>query len=87
MYGSVIDHTPLHVPAYTSSPYCHTPHAVTPPTVNIDMTRVLTAVLLQETQLLDSKGEFTIASTYTSWCVCVCVWVCVWVCGCTCVGV
>jgi len=35
--------------------------------VNIDMTRVLTAVLLQETQLLDSKGEFTIASTYTSW--------------------
>ena len=37
--------------------------------VNIDMTRVLTAVLLQETQ---SKGESTIASTYTSWSVCAC---------------
>ena len=35
--------------------------------VNIDMTRVLTAVLLQETQSLDSKGESTVASTYTSW--------------------
>ena len=34
------------------------------------MTRVLTAVLLQETQPLDSKGESTIASTYTSWYVC-----------------
>ena len=41
--------------------------SVAPPTVNIDMTRVLTAVLLQETQVLDSKGESTIASTYTSW--------------------
>ena len=41
--------------------------------VCIDMTRVLTAVLLQETQLLDSKGEATLASSYTSWCVCVCV--------------
>lgn len=35
--------------------------------VTIDMTRVLTAVLLQETQLLDSKGEATLASSYTSW--------------------
>lgn len=35
--------------------------------VNIDMTRVLTAVLLQETQPLDSKGESTIASAYTGW--------------------
>ncbi len=35
--------------------------------VNIDMTRVLTAVLLQETQQLDSKGESTITSIYTSW--------------------
>ena len=40
--------------------------------VDIDMTRVLTAVLLQETQPLDSKGESTIASTYTSWSVCAC---------------
>ncbi len=39
--------------------------------VNIDMTRVLTAVLLQETQPLDSKGESTIASAYTGWYVCV----------------
>ena len=31
------------------------------------MTRVLTLVLLQETQPLDSKGEATIASTYTTW--------------------
>lgn len=31
------------------------------------MTRVITSVLLQETQVLDSKGEATIASTYTSW--------------------
>ena len=38
--------------------------------VTIDMTRVLTAVLLQETQLLDSKGETTIASSYTTWYVC-----------------
>ena len=44
--------------------------------VTIDMTRVLTAVLLQETQLLDSKGEATLASSYTSWSVCVCVCVC-----------
>ena len=36
-------------------------------TVNVDMTRVITSVLLQETQTLDSKGEATIASTYTSW--------------------
>jgi NCK-associated protein 1 len=35
--------------------------------VTIDMTRVLTAVLLQETQHLDSKGEATLASSYTSW--------------------
>lgn len=35
--------------------------------VNIDMTRVLTAVLLQETQQLDSRGESTIASIYTAW--------------------
>ena len=35
--------------------------------VNVDMTRVLTSVLLQETQPLDSKGEATIASTYSSW--------------------
>ena len=35
--------------------------------LTIDMTRVLTAVLLQETQMLDSKGEATIASTYTTW--------------------
>lgn len=35
--------------------------------VNIDMTRVLTAVLLQETQQLDSKGESTVASIYTAW--------------------
>lgn len=35
--------------------------------VNIDMTRVLTAVLLQETQPLDSKGEQTVASIYTGW--------------------
>ncbi len=35
--------------------------------VNIDMTRVLTAVLLQETQQLDSKGESTVASIYASW--------------------
>jgi len=35
--------------------------------VNIDMTRVLTAVLLQETQQLDSKGESTVASIYSSW--------------------
>ena len=35
--------------------------------VSIDMTRVLTTVLLQETQLLDSKGEATLASTYTTW--------------------
>jgi NCK-associated protein 1 len=35
--------------------------------VNVDMTRVLTSVLLQETQPLDSKGEATIASTYTTW--------------------
>ncbi|CAI8006776.1 Nck-associated protein 1 homolog [Geodia barretti] len=35
--------------------------------VTIDMTRVLTAVLLQETQMLDSKGEATLASTYTAW--------------------
>ena len=40
--------------------------------VNIDMTHVLTAVLLQETQPLDSKGESTIASTYASWSVCAC---------------
>lgn len=31
------------------------------------MTRVLTSVLLQETQPLDSKGEATIASTYSQW--------------------
>ena len=37
--------------------------------VNIDMTRVLTAVLLQETQQLDSRGESTVASIYTGWCV------------------
>ena len=41
--------------------------------VNIDMTRVLTAVLLQETQSLDSKGESTVASTYTSWYVGTCL--------------
>ncbi len=35
--------------------------------VNIDMTRVLTAVLLQETQQLDSRGESTVTSIYTSW--------------------
>ena len=35
--------------------------------VNIDMQRVLTSVLLQETQPLDSKGERTIASDYTTW--------------------
>lgn len=35
--------------------------------VNIDMTRVLTAVLLQETQQLDSRGESTVASIYTTW--------------------
>ncbi|XP_003382558.1 PREDICTED: nck-associated protein 1-like [Amphimedon queenslandica] len=35
--------------------------------VNVDMTRVLTSVLLQETQPLDSKGEATIASTYSAW--------------------
>ena len=52
--------------------------------VTIDMTRVLTAVLLQETQLLDSKGEATLASTYTAWCVCVCVCMCVCVCVCVC---
>ena len=31
------------------------------------MTRVLTSVLLQETQPLDSKGEVTTANTYTTW--------------------
>ena len=35
--------------------------------VTIDMTRVLTAVLLQETQPQDSHGEPTITSLYTSW--------------------
>ncbi|KAL5499329.1 hypothetical protein EMCRGX_G010719 [Ephydatia muelleri] len=35
--------------------------------VNIDMQRVLTSVLLQETQPLDSKGDRTIASDYTTW--------------------
>ena len=35
--------------------------------VNIDMQRVITSVLLQETQPLDSKGERTIASDYTTW--------------------
>eukprot|EP00731_Ephydatia_muelleri_P012654 Em0006g1548a len=34
--------------------------------VNIDMQRVLTSVLLQETQPLDSKGDRTIASDYTT---------------------
>ncbi len=51
------------------------PSYLLPPSVNIDMTRVLTAVLLQETQPLDSKGEATIASTYTSWSVLSVVWV------------
>ena len=35
--------------------------------VTIDMTRVLTAVLLQETQPQDSHGEPTITSLYTNW--------------------
>ena len=35
--------------------------------VTIDMTRVLTAVLLQETQPQDSHGEPTINSLYTNW--------------------
>lgn len=35
--------------------------------VNIDMTRVLTAVLLQETQPQDSHGEPTVTSLYTNW--------------------
>ena len=49
--------------------YCLTPLLPPPPPrlVNVDMTRVLTSVLLQETQALDSKGEATIASTYTHW--------------------
>ena len=69
-------------------------HAPPPPAVNIDMQRVLTSVLLQETQPLDSKGERTIASDYTTWYVwvCICGYLCVggmWVClcGCVCVGV
>ena len=32
-----------------------------------DMTQVLTSVLLQETQPLNSKGEATITSTYATW--------------------
>ena len=35
--------------------------------VTIDMTRVLTAVLLQETQPQVSHGEPTITSLYTNW--------------------
>ncbi|XP_065902266.1 nck-associated protein 1 homolog [Dysidea avara] len=35
--------------------------------VTIDMTRVLTAVLLQETQPQDSHGEPTITNLYTNW--------------------
>ena len=41
------------------------PHGVL--LVTIDMTRVLTAVLLQETQPQDSHGEPTITSLYTNW--------------------
>ena len=41
--------------------------------VTIDMTRVLTAVLLQETQPQDSHGEPTITSLYANWSVLVIV--------------
>ena len=41
--------------------------------VTIDMTRVLTAVLLQETQPQDSHGKPTITSLYTNWSVLVIV--------------
>ena len=60
--------TPLPSPSSLLLPPLPSPSSLS--TVNIDMTRVLTAVLLQETQPLDSKGESTIASTYTSWYVC-----------------
>ena len=41
--------------------------------VTIDMTRVLTAVLLQETQPQDSHGEPTVTSLYANWSVLVIV--------------
>ena len=71
--------------------FISTCHAPSSSAVNIDMQRVLTSVLLQETQPLDSKGDRTIASDYTTWyvcvcaCVCVCVCVCVRACVCVCV--
>lgn len=38
--------------------------------INVDVTRLLKNILLQQTQPLDARGGQTITTIYTSWCVC-----------------
>ena len=37
--------------------------------INVDVTRLVKNVLLQQTQPLDSRGGQTITTLYTNWCV------------------
>lgn len=37
--------------------------------INVDVTRLVKNVLLQQTQPLDSRGGATITNIYTNWCV------------------
>lgn len=37
--------------------------------INVDVTRLVKSVLLQQTQPLDSRGGQTITTLYTNWCV------------------
>lgn len=37
--------------------------------INVDVTRLVKNVLLQQTQPLDSRGGQTITTVYTNWCV------------------
>lgn len=37
--------------------------------INVDITRLVKSVLLQQTQPLDSRGVQTVTTLYTNWCV------------------
>ena len=49
--------------AYTASLHCLSSY------INVDITRLVKNVLLQQTQPLDSRGGQTITTVFTTWCV------------------